>query len=230
MKRVTILAAMHGIETYGIDLYNEFVKKFPSLAENVQLVIGNEPAYKNNVRYIDVDMNRHYGEPGTTSEFKEIARVESLLGSFNPDYIIDIHTTKRNSDVFFVSDIPNDDRRVIFDMLPIDICIMKDSVIKKSFIGNHSNAVSLEYSLRSITDETTSAFINALANVVQEKKNEKHGIFYDVSTLISEDEWSKYSGIKNYDSKPEGIALMVPADDSEMDANYYGFWCHEVIK
>ena len=229
MKRVTILAAMHGTETYGIDLHDEFVKKFPELAKYVQLLIGNELAYRNQVRYIDIDMNRHYGDSSITHESKEIDRVEAALDSFHPDYIIDIHTTKRNSGVFFISDTPNDARKTIFDMIPVDICIMKDPVVKKSFIGNYNKAVSLEYSLRSISDETTTAFINALANVVKEKPNNNKGTLYDVSRLISKREWLKYSGLKNYDANPEGVALMVPVDTSEMDAEYYGFWCTESV-
>jgi hypothetical protein len=227
MKRVTILAAMHGIETYGTDLFNEFVKKFPELAENVQLIIGNELAYRNKVRFIDVDMNRHYGNHTPTHESKEIERVEDEIKIFQPDYIIDIHTTKRDSGVFFISDTPNDIRKTIFDMIPVDICVMKDSVIKTSFIGNHNNAVSLEYSLRSITSGTTDAFVNSLAKVIQEKKNKNIGTFYDVLKLISKDEWTSYRDLKNYDVKSQGTALMVPADASEMDAEYYGFWCNE---
>ncbi|MFZ1301639.1 MAG: succinylglutamate desuccinylase/aspartoacylase family protein [Candidatus Microsaccharimonas sp.] len=227
MKRVTLLAAMHGIETYGIDLHKAFTERFPELVENVQLIIGNELAYEKQVRYIDVDMNRHYGQPEDAHESEEIQRIEQQLEAFQPDYIIDIHTTKRDSGVFFISDIPNTTREVIFDMIPVDICIMKDSVINKSFIGHHNNAVSLEYSLRFITDDSTEAFVNALANVINEKPNNNHGSVYDVSHLISKDEWLSYPGIKNYDTKSEGVALMVPADSTEMDAEYYGFWCTE---
>ena len=225
MKRVTILAAMHGTETYGIDLYNEFVKKFPELVNNIQLIIGNKLAYKNNIRYIDVDMNRYYGNSSNAHESKEIQRVDAELKLFHPDYIIDVHTTKRDSGVFFISDITNDTRKIIFDMIPVDVCVMKEQVIKRSFIGNYNKAVSLEYSLRSITDETTITFVNALANVIQEKPNNSRGTFYDVLTLISREDWLAYPGLKNYDVKPEGVALMVPADASEMDAEYYGFWC-----
>lgn len=44
MKKVTILAAMHGDEVYGVQLYNAFVDKFSTMKPFVQLVIGNEPA------------------------------------------------------------------------------------------------------------------------------------------------------------------------------------------
>lgn len=101
MKRVVILAAMHGDETYGIELFNEFIKKFPHLAQQVELIIGNELAYKKKVRFIDADMNRQYRDSRLTHESREIKRVEALLKKIDPDYIIDIHTTKRNSGIFF---------------------------------------------------------------------------------------------------------------------------------
>lgn len=225
MKTVTILAAMHGIETYGIDLYNEFVKAFPHLSSNVQLIIGNELAYEKQVRFIDVDMNRHYGSNESAHETSEMIRVESLLESFNPDYIIDIHTTKRDSGIFFISDELTAARQTMSAMIPYDVCVMRDTVINKSFIGHHTKGISLEYSLRSISDETTAEFINALALLVEGKKGKNQNKVYNVSNLISKKEWLEYEGLKNYDQTPLGTALMVPADVSEMDAEYYGFWC-----
>lgn len=113
-------------------------------------------------------------------------------------------------------------------MLPIDTCIMTDAIISKSFIGNHENAVSLEYSLNSITDQTTNDFITALADLINDHAaaNDSSKL-YEVKRLITQNEWEQYPGLKNHDRKPEGIALMVPAGYTEMDAEYHGFWCEE---
>jgi succinylglutamate desuccinylase len=231
MKRVTILAAMHGDETYGIVLYNAFVMTFPELADNVQLIIGNEQAFKDKARYIDADMNREYESKDKNHESQEIQRVERQLASFSPHFILDIHTTRRDSGVFFISDTPNPTRQTLFNMLEIDVCIMRDEVIKKSFIGHHPNAVSLEYSLKSISDQTTKMFVENLAKLINNTGPKKTtSRVFTVSKLISKEEWLRYKSLQNYDSKREGTALMVPADTSEMDAEYYGFWCHEVFK
>ena len=223
---MTIIAAMHGDEVYGIELYDHFTKKYPSLSSSVQLIIGNKLAYEKNVRFIDADMNRQYGSRYRTHEQCEVTRVDSQIKKFNPKYIIDVHTTRRNSGIFFISDSPNKKRQRIYDMLDIDICIMKDRVIKTSLIGNYSNAVSLEYSIRSITLRKTQQFIDALAGLVQGSKQEiDNNRIYYAKKLISKDEWQNHKELKNYDKTPEGIALMVPADTSEMDAEYFGFWC-----
>ena len=114
-------------------------------------------------------------------------------------------------------------------MLDIDVCIMQDKVLEQSLIGNYSNAVSLEYSLVSISEETTTKFVKSLSELILEKTSRAHNKrLYRVSRLINKEEWQKYKGFTNYELKPEGMALMVPKDVSEMDAEYFGFWCTKI--
>lgn len=221
---------MHGDEVYGVELYNNFTASHPELAKNTCLIIGNELAYQQKIRFIDADMNRQYGSPEKSHEQDEIARVDKMLGAFEPDFIIDIHTTRRNSGVFFIVDKLDDTTKKICNMLKVDIVIMLDEMAKGSLIGNYPNAVSLEYSLRAIAEstDTASVFANGLAKLVRGDTvddNSQH--VFTVSRLIAKHEWTAYKDLRNYDRKPEGIALMVPKDRSEMDAEYYGFWCQE---
>lgn len=226
MNKVAIIAAMHGDEVYGIELYDRFVKLFPDLASHVRLIIGNEEAYRQRTRFIDVDMNRQYQADDDSYELQEIKRVDYIIDGFKPDYIIDIHTTRRDSGVFFISDAVNNERQRIYDMLDIDVCVMQDEVIKQSLIGNYPNAVSLEYSLAAISDATTNTFIDSLKSLVINRiPSISNKRLYKVSKLITNEEWENYKGLANYDIKPEGMALMVPRDISEMDAEYFGFWC-----
>lgn len=220
---------MHGDEVYGIELYHRFISRFSHLANYVQLIIGNEKAYEQKIRYIEADMNRQYGVKNNSYEATEIARVNKLISTFNPDYIIDIHTTKRSSGVFFISDTVNDVRQQIYNMLDVDICIMQEKVIKNSLIGNYTNAVSLEYSLTSISEDTTIEFIEALAMLIKNTPSTINNRLYYTTRLIAKEEWKKYRNLKSYDQKPEGMALMVPKDESEMDAEYFGFWCQAKV-
>ncbi len=226
MTKVTIVAAMHGDEVYGVELYEKFIALCPELKSQVQLIIGNEEAYRRKVRFIDADMNRQYQADEGSYESREIKRVDQLIRTFNPDYIIDVHTTRRDSGVFFISDTVNPKRQRIYDMLDIDVCIMQDKVIKQSLIGNYPNAASLEYSLASISDATTTTFVDSLHDLVIGKSGRSQNKrLFMVTRLITNNEWQKYRGLANYDVKPEGMALMVPKDMSEMDAEYFGFWC-----
>lgn len=103
-KRITVFAAIHGNEIYGVELYNSFIFAYPELSEYVQLVIGNKKAYTQNVRFIDIDMNRAYGVSEESHKAEEIKRASQEISSFEPDYILDIHTTRRSSGVFFITD------------------------------------------------------------------------------------------------------------------------------
>lgn len=226
MKKVAIIAAMHGDEVYGMELYRQSIELFPQLKNYVKLIIGNKEAYKRQTRFIDTDMNRHYQVEDDSYESREIERVDQLINVFQPDYIIDIHTTRRDSGVFFISDIANTERQRIYDMLDIDVCVMRNEVIKRSLIGNYPNAVSLEYSLSSISNATTATFVESLNNLVTGKTGDiSNKRLYEVSKLITSDEWERYRELKNYELKTEGMALMVPKNISEMDAEYFGFWC-----
>ncbi|MDZ7786050.1 MAG: succinylglutamate desuccinylase/aspartoacylase family protein [Candidatus Saccharibacteria bacterium] len=230
MKKVGIVAAIHGDEVYGIDLHNAFIKAHPELQKYIQLFIGNVRAHEKNKRFIDSDLNRIYNTGLENHETTELSRLEAQLEEFKPDYIIDIHTTRRSSGVFILSDQLNDTRKTICAALGVpDVCIMRDGVVKNSFIGNHSNALSVEYSLDSITESTSMKFVTAAANLIKHV----NGVFrkqnlYEVVGLITREEWDTYPDLKNKSQKPEGIALMVPRDKSEMDAEYYGFWCRSI--
>lgn len=226
-KTVAIVAAMHGDEIYGIELYNEFCKMYQDLAQNVRLLIGNEEAHKRKTRYIKEDMSRIYGLGTNSVDQLQVTRLDQEIKKYNPDYIIDIHTTRRSSGIFFISDSVNSVRKDIINMLDIDVCVMKNSVIKRSLIGNYDNAVSLEYSLRDISNNTTKQFVDALHNLIVNKIDSTcDKRIFEAAALITKDQWSKYPHLKSYDEKPEGIALMVPKDIDEMDAEYYGFWCN----
>lgn len=76
MKKVAIIAAMHGDEVYGIELYEKFIQRLPELKNYIQLIIGNEGAYNQQTRYVDTDMNRQYQTDGDSHESSEIKRVD----------------------------------------------------------------------------------------------------------------------------------------------------------
>lgn len=228
-KKVTILAAMHGDEVYGIELFKAFVDKYPYLMDYVSLVIGNKKAVAAHTRFIDTDMNRSFGLEANNTETREITRIKRELVAIAPDFIVDVHTTRRDSGIFFITDKMSGVKKELCAFLPYDVCVMKDPVISRSFIGNNEQAVSLEYSLSSVTPRTTDQFVNSLKLlIVGEKSHQIAQSVYDVRRLITKKEYFSYPSLRNYDEKSEGIALMVPADETEMDAEYFGFWCTKV--
>lgn len=227
MKKVTIFSAIHGDEVYGIELYESFIEKYPGLKDWVRLTIGNKKANNKKVRFIDTDMNRAYGVDDVGHEAVEIARVEDELEQFTPDYIFDVHTTRRSSGVFYITDSLNSPKYEICSKLDIDVLIMKHGYVNNSFVGTHHKAVSLEYSLNSISSITTSNFIDGIAELIIGDMRSKilNRRIFELRSIITKEQFNNYSNLKSYDEKPEGTALMVPKDESEMDAEYFGFWC-----
>ncbi len=228
MKKIALLAAMHGNETYGFELFDSFVKLYPELQSQVKLVIGNIEAFKRKIRFIDNDMNRSYAKDAIGHEKSEILRTEKILTEFNPDFIIDIHTTKRDSGIFFLSNGLSKAKNKICEQIGYDVVVLNHDFTRHSFIGNHDNAISLEYSLSMISGNTTLSFCNNLASLIKgETKWTPKQKVYNFLREISKVEYEHYSGLANYENKTEGVAIMVPKDKSEMDAEYYGFWCKE---
>jgi Succinylglutamate desuccinylase / Aspartoacylase family len=230
LHKIAILAAIHGDEIYGNELYEAFIATHPELAANISLLIGNQAAYEKQVRYIDTDMNRSYNGDPSSHETIEISRLSEELASINPDYIFDVHTTRRDSGIFFITDSIDGAKGQACSILDVDVIVMEDSVIRTSFIGNTPGSVSLEYSLNAITSETTNDFVNGVYQLIADNattKTNKQKRFR-VRSLITKEQYEAYESLKNHDQKPEGVALMVPRDMGEMDAEYYGFWCEPI--
>lgn len=231
-KKVLIVAAIHGDETYGIDLYAIFIKKYPELKNTVSMIIGNPEAFKKDTRFIDQDMNRAFNSGVESSESRAIERLTKSIRKINPDYIIDIHTTRRDSGNFFITDNLEIPKSVIMKSMPnINVCIMKHDIITKSFIGNNKRAISLEFSLSSINDGTSRHFTNGLHNLVTGAVDDSmKNKIYTVKKLIDNSDYKKHTNLKNYQQFKEGLALMVPTNIDQMSSSsYYGFWCEENI-
>ena len=218
---------MHGNEVYGIELYNAFVKKFPKLKPYINLVIGNKKAFSKNSRFIDTDMNRAYGIANPGHENSEIKRAEKEMEAFKPDYIIDVHTTRRSSGIFFITDTMEGVKNDLCSALNIDVLVMGHEYTKNSFVGTHELAVSIEYSLVCISQKTTDDFVRSAQSLIEGISTpvQLNRAIYNLSRPITENEFAKYPKLKSYDKKVEGVAMMVPKNHSEMDAEYYGFWC-----
>lgn len=232
MRRVAIVAAMHGDEVYGIELYNFFVSKNPNLTDNIKLFIGNNEAYEKKIRFIDIDLNRAFDGKAKGRESIRAKELLSEIVEFNPDLIIDVHTTRRNSGVFILTDKLYGAQEMICNAFPgVPVLIVKDAIIKTSFIGNTKHSISIEYPLSSINKETTHKFNDALYNLINNinppNSNDKRNT-YTVERLVSQKEFKKFGHIKNFDKKGDEIAMMIPEKPEQKDAEYFGFWCKPI--
>jgi succinylglutamate desuccinylase len=103
-KCIVIMAGVHGNERVGVHVIqklNTLLRQEEIIGE-VYLILGNPDAYKNNVRFVDEDMNRLFGKE-TLEEIKKLSfkqlnveqkRVLELLPILQKaDFLLDIHST-----------------------------------------------------------------------------------------------------------------------------------------
>ncbi|RDK87286.1 M14 family metallopeptidase [Marinirhabdus gelatinilytica] len=107
-----VTAAVHGNEPSGVlaleEIFKTLKKENPPMAGTLVGIVGNVAAYKNNVRFIDEDLNRTWTtenlktEATDTQEKKEMHQLIELLEDFETipytnRYFIDCHTTSSES-------------------------------------------------------------------------------------------------------------------------------------
>ena len=114
VDEVIIVGGTHGNEYTGICLLDclkqrNYFKSFSSL--NVKTFFANPKAYENDVRFIDVDLNRCFTESDLNNSSicgYEAQRAKEINGLFGPkgkggdSLIIDVHTTTSNMGITLV--------------------------------------------------------------------------------------------------------------------------------
>lgn len=104
LKRILVVAVVHGNETGGIESIFELSKWFAqSISDSVELtlVLGNVPAVILGKRFVDLDLNRSFGMScGDKAEHILAKRLESLIK--DADAVVDIHQTIQPSESGFL--------------------------------------------------------------------------------------------------------------------------------
>lgn len=95
-KKYAFIAATHGDEVVGIDVFSRFVESLIlgeyNLNKTIYFIIGNKSAYIANKRYIQNDLNRLYGiESPNTMEEKRAQEIRKILDICS--YSLDLHQT-----------------------------------------------------------------------------------------------------------------------------------------
>lgn len=232
MVKLAIISALHGDEIIGEDIYNELINTHPELASHVILLVGNRAAHHLGKRFIDVDMNRVYADEmnnHNTVEYQEVKRLKSELKKYKPTYIIDLHSTKRNSGVFIITDKIDGKKKILretFYSLPA--CIVENKIVQHSFVKYYENCISIEVSIKEINQQLICELSSFCATLIDESKTKKiaNDIApnYRVKDLIAEEEYLLHKPIINWKHYGNRTAIMAPEKLSDMSSNYFGFW------
>jgi len=114
--RVAVVGAVHGDEPCGARAIERFLSEDHEIQRPVKLVVLNEPALAENVRYIDTDVNRTLpGDP--TSDLYEERLAYDFVREITGCVGIGIHSTYSSSRPFATIANPNPRKRDLFASL-----------------------------------------------------------------------------------------------------------------
>ena len=129
-QKILFIAATHGNEKIG-------VKVMKQLEENgfkPNWIIGNKKAFKQNKRFIDVDLNRSAPGSPKAKEYEKRRAWEILKLASKFKYVIDIHGTVSGSGIFTIITNPKIENLIFAASLPIKNIVIW--VAKKSEVMN----------------------------------------------------------------------------------------------
>jgi succinylglutamate desuccinylase len=91
--RLYIVVAQHGDEIFGLSVAR-FIHE--SKASNCRVRIGHPEAVEKGKRFLETDLNRSFNSPNPSKEALIAVDIVNDIREYEPDYIIDIHTSTSN--------------------------------------------------------------------------------------------------------------------------------------
>lgn len=96
---IAIVAALHGDEPCGVRAIERLVEDDPPVERPVKLIVANEAALEEDVRYIDVDLNRSFGAD-TGRDAAEYGIAKALAAELEGLTVLAIHSTQSTDEPF----------------------------------------------------------------------------------------------------------------------------------
>ena len=230
MKRLLIVGAQHGDERLGHRLYRYLVRT--NMTTNVDFVCGNPRAYRQNVRYTETDLNRSYGVDRPQSyEEKRAAKILRRIANGNYDYVLDIHTSRSDCDMFLITaNLGPVVRQMIGATSMNRVAIMPPAIAQGSLIGNAPQALSIEVA-RTIEaqSQTLECLAKVIGNLVHEDAQtpQSRQLFYVEGTIANDTPID--ASAKNFEKCHLGIYPVIYRHKGGTDSAHKGFYASNVI-
>ncbi|MFC6732907.1 MULTISPECIES: succinylglutamate desuccinylase/aspartoacylase family protein [unclassified Haladaptatus] len=115
---IAVVAAIHGDEPCGVRAVERLLEERPQVRRPVKLIVANEEALAEGVRFLDEDLNRTFpGDPdGDTHESRLAAE---LIEELDSCLTLALHSTKSHAEPFAIFDDMTEYVRDIMPRLPI---------------------------------------------------------------------------------------------------------------
>jgi hypothetical protein len=190
--KIGIVSIVHGDEVIGKNVCNALKKKY----YEVEFIEANKEAFRQNKRYVDVDLNRCFpGKKEGNHEEKIAYQLCQDLKKF--DLIIDIHSTKAKTEPFAIlTNLNFDLMQVIKNSILEKVCIMCNEVASGKALIDFCDGFSVEVNENMSVEECTD-IIESIINQTGKKNLEVFQVFEVVK--------EKMSNLKNFELHESGF-------------------------
>jgi succinylglutamate desuccinylase len=119
---VAVVGAIHGDEPCGVSAIERLVEEDPEVERPVKLVVANEEAIEQGVRFVDEDLNRAFpGDPEAASHERRLAA--HLAQELRDCTVLSIHSTQSYGEPFALVDTVDAVTRSVCPHLPVDVLV-----------------------------------------------------------------------------------------------------------
>jgi hypothetical protein len=114
-KKILFLTEVHGNEKIGTLAVNELQKRF----KNISTLLANQRASEQKTRFVDCDLNRCAPGSLKSKKYEKRRAAEILKISEDFDFVVDIHGSVSNTDIFIIVTNPKIENLALACALPI---------------------------------------------------------------------------------------------------------------
>lgn len=224
---ILLLGSQHGNELLGQKIY-KYIKKYePSLLPHITYKVGNPRAHKQNIRYIDTDLNRSYNMQKQTYESRRAKYLLRYIRANDYDLILDLHTTTCIQQPCFITPNVSKLHREFIASSHINTVVqMKQEIAKVSLIGVCEKAISVEVNKDEVTDEFLAKFCEDLQNYVNQNHLYTQNTLYIIDDFLLKTELpdSETKNLRNFQQSSQGFyPILVGENSYKKQTNYLGF-------
>ncbi|WP_330633785.1 M14 family metallopeptidase [Halocatena halophila] len=211
---LAVVGGIHGDEPCGVRAIERVLADPPSVTRPVKLIIANERALAQGVRYTETDLNRVFpGDPG--SDAYETRLAHELLTEINDCTTLSMHSTQSYGRPFAIVDETGPNAREICPQLTVDALVEVGSIVGDalaSFVdvievecGYQGSAEAVEYAHTLVMD-----FLRATGSVAGESCEPRETPMFELREPIPKRDGSDCSVlVENFERVGAGTAYAM---------------------
>lgn len=153
---LAVVAGIHGDEPCGVEAVERLVAEDPAVERPVKLIVANERALAQGVRFVDEDLNRAFpGDPDGDTHESRLAN--ELAREVQGCTVLALHSTKSYAEPIAVIDTIDEIARSLAPLLPVDVLIETDNYTDGRLV-EHAHTIELECGLQGSEEAAENAY------------------------------------------------------------------------